>query len=157
LKLDPVAFRRKNLSRDGIQYATGQVLEDAPVERVMDKVLERMSWAAPFDRGTGGVRRGRGFAIAIKAGAPPTTPVALVTVAAGGSVALSCGTIDMGQGSDTASAQMVAEVLDVPAESVRVVPRDTDATPYDMGTLGSRSIFHMGHAIRRAAEDARAK
>ena len=63
----------------------------------------------------------------------------------------------MGQGSDTAMAQIVAEVLDVPAEAVRVIPRDTDVTPYDMGTLGSRSLFHMGHAVRRAAEDAREK
>jgi len=37
------------------------------------------------------------------------------------------------------------------------VPRDTDVTPYDMGTLGSRSLFHMGHAVKRAAEDARDK
>jgi CO/xanthine dehydrogenase Mo-binding subunit len=48
-------------------------------------------------------------------------------------------------------------VLDIPAESVRIVPRDTDVTPYDMGTLGSRSLFHMGHAVRLAAEEARAK
>ena len=40
---------------------------------------------------------------------------------------------------------------------MRVVPRDTDVTPYDMGTLGSRSLFHMGHAVRRAAEEARDK
>jgi CO/xanthine dehydrogenase Mo-binding subunit len=38
-----------------------------------------------------------------------------------------------------------------------VVPRDTDVTPYDMGTLGSRSLFHMGHAVRLAAEDAKTK
>ena len=40
---------------------------------------------------------------------------------------------------------------------MRVVQRDTDVTPYDMGTLGSRSLFHMGHAVRLAAEDARDK
>ena len=38
-----------------------------------------------------------------------------------------------------------------------MVPRDTDVTPYDMGTLGSRSLFHMGHAVKLAAEEARAK
>ncbi len=38
-----------------------------------------------------------------------------------------------------------------------VVARDTDVTPYDMGTLGSRSLFHMGHAVRLAAEEARDK
>jgi CO/xanthine dehydrogenase Mo-binding subunit len=63
----------------------------------------------------------------------------------------------MGQGSDTGMAQIVGEVLNVPAESVRIVQRDTDVTPYDMGTLGSRSLFHMGHAVRLAAEEARDK
>jgi CO/xanthine dehydrogenase Mo-binding subunit len=63
----------------------------------------------------------------------------------------------MGQGSDTAMAQMVGEVLNIPTESVKVVQRDTDVTPYDMGTLGSRSLFHMGHAVRLAAEEARDK
>jgi CO/xanthine dehydrogenase Mo-binding subunit len=93
----------------------------------------------------------------MKAVITPTTSVAIVNVSADGSVTLYCGTVDMGQGSDTAMAQMVGEVLNVPAESVRVVQRDTDVTPYDMGTLGSRSLFHMGHAVCRAAEDARDK
>src|SRR5262249_6280201 len=44
-----------------------------------------------------------------------------------------------------------------PAETVKVVQRDTDVTPYDMGTLGSRSLFHMGHAVRIAAEEMRGK
>ena len=157
LKIDPVEFRRKNLMRDGGPHTTGQTLKDAPVEKVMDTVLDRMNWKQPFDRGSGVVRRGRGFAVAIKAVISPTTSVAIVNVSADGSVALYCGTVDMGQGSDTAMAQMVGEVLDVPAETVRVVQRDTDVTPYDMGTLGSRSLFHMGHAVRRAAEDAREK
>ena len=87
----------------------------------------------------------------------PTTSVAIVNVSGDGSVTLYCGTVDMGQGSDTAMAQMVGEVLNMPAETIRVVPRDTDITPYDMGTLGSRSLFHMGHAVRLAAEDARDK
>jgi len=37
------------------------------------------------------------------------------------------------------------------------VARDTDVTPYDMGTLGSRSLFHMGNAVKLAAEDARGR
>jgi CO/xanthine dehydrogenase Mo-binding subunit len=158
LKLDPVEFRRKNIVHEGREHATGTVLKDAPVERVLDKLLERMNWSRPFDKGGDGpVKRGRGFAIAIKAVISPTTSVAIVNVSADGSAALYCGTIDMGQGSDTAMAQMVGEVLNMPAESVRVVQRDTDVTPYDMGTLGSRSLFHMGHAVRRAAEEARDK
>ena len=83
--------------------------------------------------------------------------MALVTVAADGSCVVQCGTVDMGQGSDTAMAQIAAEVLNIAAESVRIVHPDTDVTPYDMATLGSRSTFHMGNAVKRAAEDARDK
>ena len=60
----------------------------------------------------------------------------------------------MGQGSNTVLAKIVGQVLDIPAETVRIAQCDTDVTPYDMGTLGSRSTFHMGHAVRLAAEDA---
>jgi CO/xanthine dehydrogenase Mo-binding subunit len=157
LKLDPVAFRRKNLLRDGRPQASGTILEDAPLEAVLDHVCERMSWTAPFDRGSGVMRRGRGIGIALKAAISPTTSVAIINVAADGSVTLYIGTIDMGQGSDTGMAQIAGELLNVPAESVKVVQRDTSVTPYDMGTLGSRSLFHMGNAVRIAAEEVRAK
>ncbi len=155
LKMDPVAFRRKNLLREGRPHATGTILKDAATEKVLDKLVERMNWSQPFDNGSGTVKRGRGLGIAIKAVITPTTSVAIVNVSGDGSVTLYCGTSDMGQGSDTAMAQMVGEVLNIPTESVRVTPRDTDVTPYDMGTLGSRSLFHMGHAVQRAAEHAR--
>src|SRR5215510_12585764 len=157
LKLDPVEFRRKNILRDGRPQATGTVLKDAAIEAVLARTAERIDWGKPFDRGAGHVRRGRGLAVALKAVISPTTSVAVVNVNADGRTTLYCGTVDMGQGSDTAMAQIVGEVLNLPAESVRVVPRDTDVTPYDMGTLGSRSLFHMGHAVRLAAEEARAK
>ena len=157
LKRDPLEFRKQNLLRDGQPQATGTILKDAAIEKVLDRIAERLNWKQPFDRGKGAVRRGRGFAVALKAVISPTTSVAIVNVSADGSTTLYCGTVDMGQGSDTAMAQMVGEVLNMPAESVRVVPRDTDVTPYDMGTLGSRSLFHMGLAVRLAAEEARAK
>jgi CO/xanthine dehydrogenase Mo-binding subunit len=157
LEIDPLEFRRRNILREGGQHATGTPLKDAPVEKVLEHLAARMNWTKPFDRRAGPVRRGRGLAIAIKAVISPTTSVAIVNVNADGSITLYCGTVDMGQGSDTAMAQMVGEILNIPAESVNVVPRDTDVTPYDMGTLGSRSLFHMGHAVRLAAEQARDK
>ena len=136
LKLDPVAFRRKNLMRDGGQHTTSQVLKDAAVEKVMDLVLDRMNWSQPFDKGTGVVRRGRGFAIAIKAVTTPTTSVAIVNVSADGSVTLYCSTIDMGQGSNTVLAQIVGEVLNIPAESVRIAQ---PAIPTSRPTTWARS------------------
>ncbi|HEY1541839.1 MAG TPA: molybdopterin cofactor-binding domain-containing protein, partial [Xanthobacteraceae bacterium] len=148
LKMDPVEFRRKNLIKKDGFHATGTPVRDAPLEPILDRIASRLNWGKPYDHGSGAVKRGRGLAIAIKAVISPTTSVAVLNMTADGSPILYCGTVDMGQGSDTAMAQIVGEVLNLPAEQVRVVPRDTDITPYDMGTLGSRSLFHMGHAVR---------
>ena len=157
LKLDPVEFRRRNILREGRPQATGTILQDAKLETALERVAQRLNWSKPLERGSGPVRRGRGVALAIKAVISPTTSVANVNIAADGSTILYCGTVDMGQGSDTAMVQIVGEVLNIHAESVKVAARDTDVTPYDMGTLGSRSLFHMGHAVRLAAEEARDK
>src|SRR5262249_26373612 len=157
LKLDPIEFRRQNLLREGRPQATGTSMKDAAIEAVPHRLPLRMNWKGPFERGRGTVKRGRGVAIGFKASISPTTSIAIVNVAADGSVTLYCSTVDMGQGSDTANAQLVAEVLNIPAEQVKVVHPDTDVTPYDMATLGSRSMFHMGNAVRLAAEDARNK
>jgi len=155
LGIDPVEFRRRNILRDGRPQATGTPMQDAAIAAVLETLADRMNWNAPFDRGAGVVRRGRGIAIGFKASISPTTAVAIVNVSADGSVALYMNTVDMGQGADTAMALIVAEVLDLAAKDIRIVPPDTDVTPYDMGTLGSRSTFHMGNAVRLAAEDAR--
>src|SRR5579862_9791551 len=157
LKIDAVEFRRKNVLQNGRPQATGTILKDAPLEAILDHVAERLRWREKFNRGSGAVKRGRGVAFALKACVSPTTSVAIINVGADGSPTLYISTVDMGQGSDTGMAQIVGEVLNMPAEQVRVVARDTDITPYDMGTLGSRSLFHMGHAVRLAAEDARGK
>lgn len=157
LKIDPVEFRRKNLLRNGRPQATGTVMKDAAIDKVLERVAMRMGWSKPVDRGNGTLRRGRGIAIGFKASISPTTSVAIVNLYADGSCALYSSTVDMGQGSDTAMAQIVSEALGIPIDVITVVHPDTDVTPYDMATLGSRSTFHMGNAVRRAAEDARDK
>jgi len=153
--MDPLALRRKNLLREGRPQATGTLMRDAALELVLERLAALMSWEQPFDRGSGTIRRGRGLAIGFKASIAPTTSVAMVTLHAGGSCTVTCGTVDMGQGSDTAMAMIAAEVLGLPLTSIKVAHPDTDVTPYDMATLGSRSTYHMGHAVRLAAEDAR--
>jgi len=154
LGIDPIEFRRRNLLRDGRPQATGTLMRDAAIEKVLDRLAVLLEWNRPFDRGTGVLRRGRGIAIGFKACVSPTTSLAAVNVNGDGSCIVYCSTVDMGQGSDTAMAQIAGEVLNLPAESVRVVHSDTDVTPYDMATLGSRSLFHMGNAVKLAAEDA---
>jgi CO/xanthine dehydrogenase Mo-binding subunit len=155
LGMDPVEFRLKNVLRDGDEHATGTIMSNAKVVECVESVARQIGWDTPFDRGTGVIRRGRGIAVGLKASISPTTSVALVTVAADGSCTLAISTVDMGQGSDTAMAQVAAETLGIRTESINVVHSDTDVTPYDMATLGSRSTYHMGHAVRLAADDAR--
>ncbi|HEX6143728.1 MAG TPA: xanthine dehydrogenase family protein molybdopterin-binding subunit [Geminicoccaceae bacterium] len=157
LGIDPVEFRRRNLLKDGRPQATGTIMQDAAIGAVLERTADRMNWAAPFERGEGSIRRGRGIAIGFKASVAPTTSVAIVNLSGDGSCTLYCSTVDMGQGSDTAMAQIAAEELGIAAESVTVVHPDTDVTPYDMATLGSRSTFHMGNAVRLAAADANAR
>ncbi len=157
LGLDPLEFRRKNLLREGRPHATGTVMRDAATDAVLERLAVLMDWGKPIDRGSATLRRGRGIALGFKACVAPTTSLAAVNVNADGSCIVYCSTADMGQGSDTAMAQIAGEVLHMAAESITVVHSDTDVTPYDMATLGSRSLFHMGNAVKLAAEDAKQK
>lgn len=154
LGMDPVAFRRLNLLENGRSHATGTVMKDAGLALVLERVASRMQWDQPIECGASAtVRRGRGVGLGFKALVAPTTSVATLTAAGDGSCTLLISTVDMGQGSDTAMAIVAGDVLGVPAEDIRVVHPDTDSTPYDMATLGSRSTFSMGNAVKLAAQD----
>jgi CO/xanthine dehydrogenase Mo-binding subunit len=157
LGMDPLAFRRLNLLRNGRPHATGTLMRDTGLSEVLDALEQHMDWQAPFDQGHGTRRRGRGIALGLKASVTPTTSVAIVNLYSDGSCGVYCGTVDMGQGSDTVMAQIAAEVLGLEAEDILVIHPDTDVTPYDMATLGSRSTFHMGKAVKSAAENVRAQ
>src|SRR6185437_16481814 len=119
LGLDPLEFRRKNLLRDGLPQATGTILRDTATDAVLERVAQRIGWGRVFDRGSGTLKRCRGIAIGLKASIAPTTSAATVAIAADGSATLYCGTVDMGQGSTTAMAQIAAETLGIAAETVR--------------------------------------
>jgi xanthine dehydrogenase molybdenum-binding subunit len=75
-----------------------------------------------------------------------------------GSVTLQVGATEIGQGSDTAFAQITAEVLGITLDMVHVVTvQDTDVTPFDTGAYASRQTFVTGIAVRKAALEARAQ
>jgi nicotinate dehydrogenase subunit B len=73
-----------------------------------------------------------------------------------GKVTVFSGKVELGQGNTTALAQMAAEELSVPLESVNMIMGDTDQCPWDMGTFGSMSIRIYGSALRSAAAEAKA-
>ena len=64
--------------------------------------------------------------------------------------------VEIGQGTQTSLAQIVAEELGISAERVSVTFPDTDVTPFDQSTSSSRTIFTMGSAARQAAQQIRA-
>lgn len=80
---------------------------------------------------------------------------ALVFVNEDGSVTLSVGASDIGQGIKTSLAQIAAEELGVDLEDISVVSADTDVTPRDLGSYASRCTYVCGNAVRLAAMDAK--
>jgi 4-hydroxybenzoyl-CoA reductase subunit alpha len=72
-----------------------------------------------------------------------------------GGIAVHCMQADIGQGSNTLLAAIVAEVVGVELERVHVIRVDSDVSPIDLGSYSSRVTFMMGNAARKAAEDLR--
>jgi nicotinate dehydrogenase subunit B len=86
----------------------------------------------------------------------PTDFNAYLRIAEDGKVTGFSGKAELGQGTQTALAQILAEELDVPLDRVDVIMGDTALCPWDMGTFGSRSIKYFGPALRQAGAEARA-
>lgn len=78
-----------------------------------------------------------------------------IHIGADGKVTVFTGKAEVGQNIRTSLAQIVAEELDHPVEAIDMIMGDTDLTPYDRGTFGSRSIPYMGPQLRKAAATAR--
>jgi nicotinate dehydrogenase subunit B len=85
----------------------------------------------------------------------PEDPNAYLRIDENGAVTLFSGKIEMGQGVHTSLAQMAAEELGVPLDSITVVMGDTDLVPWDAGTWGSLTTRYFGPAVRAAAAEAR--
>lgn len=86
----------------------------------------------------------------------PTDFNAYLRIGGDGRVTCFVGKVELGQGSKTALAQLVAEELDVSLDAVDMVMGDTSLCPWDMGTFGSLTIRHFGPVLRGAAAEARA-
>lgn len=153
--VDPLHMRRENLLREGDIHATGTPMHSADMVGCLDAVAHALDWDAELERGDERYARGRGVAVGLKAVLTPTISGAVVQLNQDASASVAISTVDMGQGSDTIMAQIAAEVLAIDADRVRVVETDTNVTPYDTITAGSRSTYHMGNAVRLAAQDVR--
>jgi carbon-monoxide dehydrogenase large subunit len=153
LRVDPAELRRRNLLGPGdLPYRThvGETYDSGDFKRVLEGVLQAADWEGFAARRQAsearGKLRGRGLAAYLEwTGALPTETVD-IEVDAEGNVTVFSGTQAMGQGLETTYVQLVTEVLQVPAESVRIVQGDTDRAN-GVGSVGSRSAFVGGSAV----------
>ena len=160
LGMDPVEFRLKNALIPGkSRMADGDLLRaDAGAPSVViEEAAKLIGWGEPLGKPEKPwIVRGRGIAAFAKGPFQPSSAAAsaVVKVNDDGSVDVLVGTGEMGQGTITALAQIVAEELGVPMEKVRVSPaRSTDMVAYTWQTVGSRGLFSDGQAVLRAVED----
>jgi len=148
---DPVEFRMRYALNEGEAFATGTPVKSFGVKQALQEAANAVEFSKPSEKPSGTKLRGKGVACGVKAVLTPSISGAIVMMNADGSVNVLSSTVEMGQGSETMMGQIVAEELGVSFDQVHIVQPDTDITPYDTITAGSRSTYHMGNAVRMAA------
>ncbi len=86
---------------------------------------------------------------------PPGPEATLLVIDRQGDVIAFSGKVEYGQGIRSGFSRAIADELDLPLASVRLILGDTDLVPYDRGTVGSVSTMTVGIQLRRAAATAR--
>jgi len=163
LGLDPVQWRLDNALPPDSVTANHMRVRTIGLRECVEKVAARSG----FRDKRGRLGEGRGVGIAASAylsgaGLPiywnkmPHSGVQL-KIDRGGGVCVFCGSTDIGQGSDSILAWIVAEELGIRPEDVRVVTADTDLTPVDLGSYSSRVTLMTGNAAIQAARRLRVK
>jgi 4-hydroxybenzoyl-CoA reductase subunit alpha len=154
LGLDPVELRRRNFVRPFTRAVNWLRVTSCGLEECTERVL-RASGYRTRERRPG---RGLGFAVssymsgagtAIYWNDMPHSEVQLKLDRTG--VTAYCGAMEIGQGSDSVLATVVAEELGLQPADVRLVTADTDTTPVDLGSYSSRVTFMAGNAALQAA------
>ena len=164
--MDSVDFRILNSARPGdIISKTGDKEHAVAMVECLEKGRELIDWDAKkekYGQQDGPIRRGLGVAsFSYGSGTYP----ACVEIAGcrlvlnqDGSVHMQIGATEIGQGSDTALAQMAAETLGLEYDAIHVVSeQDTDVTPYDPGAYASRQTYVAAPAVHEAAAKLKAK
>jgi CO/xanthine dehydrogenase Mo-binding subunit len=151
LGIDPVAFRMKNLIDDGEPTPFGQKLKGVVVKETLKKALDTAGWSKPK-----GKNIGRGVAVYERPSGAGKSGAA-ITIGQDGNVRVDLGVPDVGPGIHTVVQQIVSEVLELPRERIAIVVEDTDRSPYDSGTGGSKSTNSVGTAAYQAVSEVKGK
>ncbi len=168
LGIDPVELRQRNLIQPYTYTVNGLRITSCALGECIDKVIDRSNWHefhAAQDVTTNDkpqdspVKRGLGLAASsyiCGAGKPiywNDLPHSAVNIRLdrGGGVTIYCGATDIGQGSTSILAYIVAEELGIEPEHIHVETSDTTLTPVDLGSYSSRVTFMAGNAALTAA------
>jgi CO/xanthine dehydrogenase Mo-binding subunit len=155
LSIDPVALRLKNAIEAGDRWIGGHTIATCQLKTCLEAVRDSQK-AAPALPPKAGRRRGIGFSSLTHISGLMGTS-ASVHLRTDGTVAVNTGCVDLGQGSDTVLAQLCAGILKFPLERVTYAAQDTDVSPYNWKTAGSRSTYMTGRAVVAASTVVREK
>jgi 4-hydroxybenzoyl-CoA reductase alpha subunit len=161
LGVDPAELRLRHLVPPNSVTANWLTIGSMGLGRCIQRVVTASDWTVR----RGALGKGRGLGLACSsyisgAGLPiywndmPHSGVQL-KCDRGGGVTVFCGSTEIGQGSDSILATIVAEVLGVPVADITLLTGDTDLTPVDLGSYSSRVTLMTGNAALQAAERAR--
>ncbi len=161
LGIDPCELRRKNIISAGeIDIYHNRILGSSSLDRCIERGRELIGWQDKYPRrDLGGKVRAVGMAVTMQGSgiAGIDTASAEVRLNDDGDYTLLLGSTDMGTGSDTILAQMAAEVLETPLDTIIVHAADTDVSPFDTGSYASSTAYVTGMAVVKAAGELKGK
>jgi len=157
LGIDPLDVRKKNAIKEGDSLPYGVLMHRNGLIECLGRAAREVDYGKPQKPSGPDKLLGKGIASVWKAPAMPpnTSSAAFLKFNEDGSVNVLVSGMEIGQGFQTMIAQIVAEVLTVPIEKIRVELPDTDRNPYEWQNVASHITWSCGNAAKRAAIDAR--
>ncbi len=155
LDIDPLEIRLLNGMKEGSTTAAGQVVHDLDYDKCLQVVADKIGWGKK-EENVNGKLRGKGIAGLVKCPAQPSNAAssAIIRINEDGTAHVMIGATEMGQGMLTAISQIASEALHIPIDKIEIKVPDTDFTPYEWQSVGSRITYTCGTSVKRAAEDA---
>ncbi|MFL6790495.1 MAG: xanthine dehydrogenase family protein molybdopterin-binding subunit [Bradyrhizobium sp.] len=156
--ISPLTLRKRNFIKPAqlpFPAASGVTYDSGDFAGVFNKALEISDYENFPKRKKESKKNGklRGIAVGsyLEVTAPPSGELGKIAFEPDGSVKLTTGTLDYGQGHATPFAQVLADQLGVPFERITIEQNDSDLVRFGSGTGGSRSITATGAAIVEAS------
>lgn len=159
LNIDPIDIRKKNMVKVGeyLPAYHGETLNSSALDRCLAKVKEMINWDEKYPCKEVGNNKVRSVGLAITMQGSGIEHIDKASIELklgdGGFYQLMLGSSDMGTGSDTIFAQMVAECLGCSMDNITVSGVDTDMSPYDTGSYASSTTYVTGMAVIKTCEE----